>query len=82
MSQHISVDRLTCAPWAGGPGFEAPRLSEQPSWMKSALNVFRIILLDQRGTGLSTPITQLSLARQGSPAEQAQYLRHFRCALC
>lgn len=49
--------------------------------MKSALNVFRIILLDQRGTGLSTPVTQLSLARQGSPAEQAQYLRHFRCCL-
>ena len=37
-----------------------------------------MILLDQRGTGLSTPLTQLSLARQGGAAEQAQYLAHFR----
>jgi pimeloyl-ACP methyl ester carboxylesterase len=38
---------------------------------------FRVLLLDQRGTGLSSPITAQSL-RGLSPAEQAGYFRHFR----
>ena len=67
---------------AGGPGFEAPRLADQPPWLKAALAVFRVILLDQRGTGLSTPVTQLSLQRVGSAEQQAAYLKHFRCAHC
>ena len=65
---------------AGGPGFEAPRLADQPPWLKAALAVFRVILLDQRGTGLSTPVTQLSLQRLGPAEQQAAYLKHFRCA--
>lgn len=35
---------------------------------------------DQRGTGQSTPITPDNLARRGSPAEQAAYLKFFRQA--
>lgn len=35
---------------------------------------------DQRGTGRSTPITPGNLSRRGTPAEQAAYLKHFRCA--
>ncbi|KAL4859014.1 Proton/sulfate cotransporter 2 [Chlorella vulgaris] len=59
----------------GGPGFEAARPTELSGWMKQASVYFRIILLDQRGTGSSTPITPDNLPRQGSPEEQARYLK-------
>ncbi|EFN50920.1 hypothetical protein CHLNCDRAFT_141711 [Chlorella variabilis] len=62
----------------GGPGFEAARPTEASGWIKQASVYFRIILLDQRGTGRSTPITPDSLPRRGSPEEQAQYLKFFR----
>jgi pimeloyl-ACP methyl ester carboxylesterase len=40
----------------GGPGFEAARPTSPPSgWMARALTDFRVLLLDQRGTGRSTP---------------------------
>ena len=38
---------------------------------------FRVLLLDQRGTGLSTPVTAQSL-RGLSAKDQAAYLRRFR----
>ncbi|AFZ66726.1 alpha/beta fold hydrolase [Deinococcus peraridilitoris] len=61
----------------GGPGFEAPRplTAQQPAWLPRALQDFRVLLLDQRGTGRSSPIGLLSGM---TPAEQAAYLRHFR----
>jgi pimeloyl-ACP methyl ester carboxylesterase len=61
----------------GGPGFEATRPTSPPSgWMKRALEDYRVLLLDQRGTGRSTPVgSQLPGA---TPAEQAAYLTHFR----
>ncbi len=41
----------------GGPGFEATRPTSPPSgWMKRALADYRVLLLDQRGTGRSTPV--------------------------
>src|SRR5688572_4027790 len=41
----------------GGPGFEAARPTVPPSgWMARALADFRVLLLDQRGTGRSTPV--------------------------
>ncbi len=41
----------------GGPGFEAARPTSPPSgWMARALTDFRVLLLDQRGTGRSTPV--------------------------
>src|SRR5262249_33725554 len=41
----------------GGPGFEAARPTSPPSgWMKRALADFRVLLLDQRGTGRSSPV--------------------------
>ncbi|PZF79664.1 alpha/beta fold hydrolase, partial [Jiangella anatolica] len=39
---------------------------------------FRVLLLDQRGTGRSTPATAATLAARGSAAAQADYLAHFR----
>jgi pimeloyl-ACP methyl ester carboxylesterase len=62
----------------GGPGFEAPRPTRNPSsppWLDRALKEFRVLMLDQRGTGRSTPIGALP----GLTAEeQADYLAHFR----
>lgn len=64
--------------YPGGPGFEGPRATEASAWVKSALMHFKVYLMDQRGTGLSSPITPDTLPKRGNPAEQAQYLTHFR----
>ena len=43
----------------GGPGYEAPRptrVPTNPGWLDRALQDFRVLLLDQRGTGRSAPI--------------------------
>ncbi|MBR7504170.1 hypothetical protein KCW65_29235, partial [Mycobacterium tuberculosis] len=43
----------------GGPGFEAPRPTTpvgQGSWRARALEDFQVVMLDQRGTGKSSPI--------------------------
>jgi pimeloyl-ACP methyl ester carboxylesterase len=61
----------------GGPGFEAARPTSPPSgWMKRALAEYRVLLLDQRGTGRSTPLG--SVIPGGTAQEQADYLTHFR----
>lgn len=61
----------------GGPGHEATRPTSPPSgWMKRALQDYRVLLLDQRGTGRSTPIG--SEIAGDTPEEQAGYLAHFR----
>jgi pimeloyl-ACP methyl ester carboxylesterase len=62
----------------GGPGHEAPRPTRHPSapgWLDRALADFRVLMLDQRGTGRSSPIGALSGL---TPQEQAEYLTHFR----
>jgi pimeloyl-ACP methyl ester carboxylesterase len=69
-------------PWLlflqGGPGFGGPRLSGRSSWLDRALSGYRVLLLDQRGTGRSTPVTRHAIAARGSPREQARYLSLFR----
>jgi pimeloyl-ACP methyl ester carboxylesterase len=61
----------------GGPGFEAARPTSPPSgWMKRALKDYRVLLIDQRGTGRSTPVGP-DIAGE-TAAEQARYLTHFR----
>ena len=69
------------APWLlylqGGPGFGSPRPEIPSGWVQEALKNYRILLLDQRGTGLSTPVTA-ALTESGTPQEQAQHLTHFR----
>ncbi|MFN8015124.1 MAG: alpha/beta hydrolase [Acidimicrobiia bacterium] len=39
----------------GGPGFGC-RFPDDQSWIKQLKKHFRVFLMDQRGTGLSTPI--------------------------
>lgn len=69
-------------PWLlyleGGPGFGARRFIGQQAWLGRALRDFRVLLLDQRGTGLSTPANRQTLPLHGGPHEQADYLAHFR----
>ena len=72
----MSIIFLTMLP--GGPGFSAPRPFDSSSWLKSAVNLFRVILLDQRGTGNSSPVTVTNLKKKGSPEQQAEYLSFFR----
>ncbi len=62
----------------GGPGCEAPRPTrhpDSPGWLGRALREFRVLMLDQRGTGRSTPAGRLP---GRTPAEQAEYLALFR----
>jgi pimeloyl-ACP methyl ester carboxylesterase len=69
-------------PWLvylqGGPGHGAQRPVGREGWLDRALREYRVLLLDQRGTGRSTPANRRTLARQGSPRAQADYLSHFR----
>lgn len=62
----------------GGPGF-GNKEPQDHSITKTALDKgYTLLLLDYRGTGLSTPINQPHLATLGGPQEQADYLKHFR----
>jgi pimeloyl-ACP methyl ester carboxylesterase len=69
-------------PWLvflqGGPGGASPRPVGRDSWLGRALTDFRVLLLDQRGTGRSSPATRQTLAGLGSAQAQADYLAHFR----
>ncbi|UCH26384.1 MAG: alpha/beta fold hydrolase [Trueperaceae bacterium] len=68
-------------PWLlylqGGPGGASPRPTERSGWLGRAVEEFRVLLLDQRGTGASSPATAQTLAHL-TPEEQAAYLSHFR----
>ena len=71
------VDRPYLVFLQGGPGFEATRPTSPPSgWMKRALRDYRVLLLDQRGTGRSTPVGPLIPGQ--TAADQAAYLANFR----
>jgi len=69
-------------PWLlflqGGPGFGANRPNGREGWLDRALNDYRVLLLDQRGTARSTPANRQTLARHPTVREQADYLAHFR----
>jgi pimeloyl-ACP methyl ester carboxylesterase len=69
-------------PWLvffqGGPGFGSPRPEDKSGWLKRALQEYRVLLLDQRGTGRSTPIGYQTLGRFATSREQADYLKNFR----
>ena len=71
------VDRPYLVFLQGGPGFEAARPTSPPTgWMKRAVADYRVLLLDQRGTGRSTPVG--SAIPGDTPEAQAHYLTLFR----
>jgi pimeloyl-ACP methyl ester carboxylesterase len=62
----------------GGPGQEAPRPTRgptSPAWLDRALQDYRVLMLDQRGTGRSSPVGDLSGM---TPEQQADHLALFR----
>lgn len=75
-------------PWLlflnGGPGMASPRPIGEEGWLRRALRDYRVLLLDQRGTGRSTPIDRRALALAGTgadtgdPGALADRLSHFR----
>jgi len=62
----------------GGPGCEAPRPSADAGlgWIGAILEHHRLILIDQRGTGASSPVDRPDIA--GAPAATARLLTHLR----
>jgi pimeloyl-ACP methyl ester carboxylesterase len=69
-------------PWLvylqGGPGFEC-RSPQNVSWVPTILDKgYQVLMLDQRGTGLSTAISQSSLQLRGDEKVQAEYMKSFR----
>jgi pimeloyl-ACP methyl ester carboxylesterase len=65
------LDRPFLVYLQGGPGYEAPRPTRHPSspgWLDRALSEFRVLMLDQRGTGRSSPVAVADTER----------LTHFR----
>ena len=62
----------------GGPGGKGQRPTGRSGWLDRALRDYRVVLLDQRGTGLSTPANRQTLPRRGDARAQADYLTHFR----
>ncbi|HKN96761.1 MAG TPA: alpha/beta fold hydrolase [Pseudonocardiaceae bacterium] len=71
-------DRPFLVFFQGGPGGEAPRptgVPMSPSWLGRALRDYRVLMLDQRGVGRSTPVDMLP---GRSADEQFEYLKHFR----
>ncbi|MEV4261740.1 alpha/beta fold hydrolase [Kribbella sp. NPDC049584] len=61
----------------GGPGGKGPRPNGPAGWVGQALKKYRVVLMDQRGTGRSTPVTGRRIAAM-SAEEGADYLACFR----
>ncbi|MDQ0075866.1 proline iminopeptidase [Arthrobacter oryzae] len=82
VSTNHSEEEAVQLPWLlylqGGPGGRGNRFPALGGWSKAAAKDFRILMLDQRGTGLSTPIDRNTLPLRGNETEQLDYLAHFR----
>lgn len=63
----------------GGPGGSGPRMLNPSSdgWIAEAIQHFRVVLPDQRGTGRSSRVDSHVMNAIGSPAGQASLLKHF-----
>lgn len=82
VSAEHSESAASSLPWLlylqGGPGGRGNRFTALGGWSKAAAKDFRILMLDQRGTGLSSPVDRNTLPARGDAAAQARYLQHFR----
>ncbi|GAA4950009.1 pimeloyl-ACP methyl ester carboxylesterase [Nonomuraea thailandensis] len=61
----------------GGPGGKGPRPVGMSGWLGRALETYRVVLLDQRGTGRSSRIDGRVMSALGA-REGADYLARFR----
>ena len=55
----------------GGPGSGSPRPMTNSGWIKRMSKDYRVLLLDQRGTGISTPVTAQALRKLAPEAQAA-----------
>ena len=62
----------------GGPGGKGPRPTGPDGWLAAALARYRVVLLDQRGTGRSSAVRAAGLTALGPAQLQAEHLAHFR----
>lgn len=62
----------------GGPGGKSPRPLERTGWLGEAVKSYRVLLMDQRGTGRSTPVTTTTPGAFADAAAVARYLTYFR----
>lgn len=73
---HENAPRLVY--FQGGPGSAANRPAPISGWIDILLNDFRVVLLDERGTGQSTPLDQTMVNEVGDVLTQSDYLSCFR----
>ena len=77
-AEHVDDATRPAIVWfQGGPGHEIAFPDHRGSWLEQLLTRYRVLLLDQRGTGLSTPLEARSLPRS-DPEALGDYLRNFR----
>ena len=62
----------------GGPGGKGPRPLDRSGWLGRALQTYRVILVDQRGTGRSTRIDGRRMSAFATAREGADFLACFR----
>lgn len=60
----------------GGPGGANPRPLDRTGWLDEALRHYRVVLVDQRGTGRSTPLDARVVAERGEAG--GDFLANFR----
>ena len=79
VAEHKQTEDL---PWLlflqGGPGFPSPRPMDATGWLAWAAKEFRVLLLDQRGTGRSSPLHADTVTARGDAEAQADFLALFR----
>lgn len=62
----------------GGPGGPSPRPDGGPAWVRWAVEHYRVLLLDQRGTGRSNPLDPQVIQAFGDPRQQSDRLALYR----
>ncbi|WP_312169505.1 alpha/beta fold hydrolase [Microbacterium sp.] len=60
-----TADRPLLTYLQGGPGGANPRPLGRDGWIDEALRDYRVVLVDQRGTGQSTPVDAAIVAERG-----------------
>ncbi|MCI2239566.1 alpha/beta hydrolase [Paenibacillus sp. TRM 82003] len=62
----------------GGPGGANPRPTAVDGWLAEALTEYRVVMVDQRGTGRSSPVDGDTVSALTGPGAAAGYLLRFR----
>lgn len=76
---HRSEEDLPCLVYLqGGPGGKGPRPLDPSGWLGQALTSYRVVLVDQRGTGRSTRIDGRRMSAFAGAREGADFLACFR----